>query len=41
MNADDEALVDALVGSGHPSSPGYTDPAYPLNGRLPLSGPAP
>ena len=41
VNADDEALVDALVGSGHPSSPGYTDPAYPLNGRLPLSGPAP
>ena len=40
VNADDEALVDALVGSGHPSSPGYTDPAYPLNGRLPLSGPA-
>ena len=41
VNADDEALVDALVGSGHPSSPGYTDPAYPLNGRLPLSSPAP
>ena len=41
VNADDEALVDALVGSSHPSSPGYTDPAYPLNGRLPLSSPAP
>ncbi len=41
VNADDEALVDALVGSGHPSSPGYTDPAYPLNGRMPLSSPAP
>ncbi len=30
----DEALVDALVRPGHPSTPGYTDPAYPLNGRV-------
>lgn len=30
----DEALVDALVSPGHPSTPGYTDPAYPLNGRI-------
>lgn len=29
----DEALVDELVKPGHPSTPGYTDPAYPLNGR--------
>jgi aryl-alcohol dehydrogenase-like predicted oxidoreductase len=29
----DEALVDSLVKPGHPSTPGYTDPAYPLNGR--------
>jgi len=29
----DEALVDALVAPGHPSTPGYNDPAYPLNGR--------
>lgn len=29
----DEALVDSLVAPGHPSTPGYTDPAYPLNGR--------
>ena len=29
----DEALVDSLVKSGHPSTPGYNDPAYPLNGR--------
>ena len=29
----DEALVDSLVRSGHPSTPGYNDPAYPLNGR--------
>ena len=34
LDADDEALVDSLVGSGHPSTPGYTDPAYPLNGRV-------
>ena len=29
----DEALVDSLVAPGHPSTPGYTDPAYPLHGR--------
>lgn len=29
----DEALVDSLVHPGHPSTPGYTDPAYPLTGR--------
>ncbi|NDP38602.1 MAG: aldo/keto reductase [Rhodoferax sp.] len=31
---EDEALVDGLVQPGHPSTPGYTDPAYPLNGRV-------
>jgi aryl-alcohol dehydrogenase-like predicted oxidoreductase len=30
---EDEALVDSLVSPGHPSTPGYNDPAYPLNGR--------
>ena len=30
----DEALVNSLVSPGHPSTPGYTDPAYPLNGRV-------
>ncbi len=29
----DEALVDRLVVPGHASSPGYNDPAYPLEGR--------
>lgn len=29
----DEALVDSLVPPGHPSTPGYTDPAYPLHPR--------
>ena len=33
LTAEDEALVDSLVRPGHPSTPGYTDPAYPLNGR--------
>ena len=26
---DDEAFVDAIVTPGHPSTPGYNDPAYP------------
>ena len=34
VSAQDEALVDGFVGPGHPSTPGYTDPAYPLNGRI-------
>jgi aryl-alcohol dehydrogenase-like predicted oxidoreductase len=29
----DEALVDSLVAPGHPSTPGYTDPRYPVTGR--------
>jgi aryl-alcohol dehydrogenase-like predicted oxidoreductase len=33
ITADDEAVVNALVAPGHPSTPGYNDPAYPLNGR--------
>ena len=31
--ARDEALVNKLVASGHPSTPGYNDPAYPIEGR--------
>ena len=38
-NADDEALVDSLVRPGHPSTPGYSDPQYPIYGRP--TGPAP
>ena len=34
----DEALVDDLVAPGHPSTPGYNDPQYPLEGRVPRSG---
>ncbi len=33
ITAEDEALVDSLVSPGHPSTPGYNDPAYPLAGR--------
>lgn len=32
--ADDEALIDSLVSPGHPSTPGYNDPQYPLIGRF-------
>jgi aryl-alcohol dehydrogenase-like predicted oxidoreductase len=34
VTPEDEALVDSLVRPGHPSTPGYNDPAYPLNGRV-------
>lgn len=33
FTADDEKLFDRLVPEGHPSTPGYNDPAYPLEGR--------
>jgi aryl-alcohol dehydrogenase-like predicted oxidoreductase len=33
LSAADEALVDSLVPPGHPSTPGYTDPSYPLAPR--------
>ena len=33
FDAEDEALVDSLVRPGHPSTPGYNDPAYPMRGR--------
>jgi aryl-alcohol dehydrogenase (NADP+) len=35
FTAEDEELVDRLVAAGHPSTPGYNDPAYPLEGRSP------
>lgn len=37
FTTEDEALVDQLVTPGHPSTPGYNDPAYPLEGRIPRS----
>lgn len=30
---DDENLIARMVAPGHPSSPGYNDPAYPITGR--------
>ena len=36
VTREDEALVDSMVRPGHASTPGYTDPAYPLNGRVTL-----
>ena len=33
LGPEDEALVDSLVTPGHPATPGYNDPAYPLEGR--------
>ena len=35
---EDEAFMNNLVAAGHPSSPGYTDPMYPVTGRVPLTG---
>ncbi|MGH6814164.1 MAG: aldo/keto reductase [Hyphomicrobiaceae bacterium] len=32
---EDEALADSLVALGHPSTPGYNDPSYPIEGRFP------
>ncbi len=37
FTVEDEALVDSLVPLGHPSTPGYSDPAYPIEGRIPRS----
>ena len=33
FSAEDEAFVDAMVKSGHPSTPGFNDPRYPIAGR--------
>ena len=38
FDAADEALVDSLVAPGHASTPGYTDPVYPVTGRRPRKG---
>ncbi|MDE2514682.1 MAG: aldo/keto reductase [Rhodospirillales bacterium] len=35
LDAADEALIDRLVATGHASTPGFNDPAYPIEGRLP------
>jgi aryl-alcohol dehydrogenase-like predicted oxidoreductase len=33
FTTEDEALIDRLVTTGHPSTPGFNDPAYPIEGR--------
>ncbi|GAB7540422.1 aldo/keto reductase [Cupriavidus sp. 8B] len=33
LGPDDEKFVDNLVAPGHASTPGYTDPGYPIEGR--------
>jgi len=33
LTLEDEAFLDALVPPGHPSTPGYSDPKYPITGR--------
>ena len=38
FEAGDEALIDTLVPPGHPSTPGYTDPSYPITGRPTWAG---
>ncbi|MGZ0186879.1 MAG: aldo/keto reductase, partial [Alphaproteobacteria bacterium] len=34
FTAEDEAFCDGLVAAGHPSTPGYNDPQYPIEGRV-------
>lgn len=34
LTAEDEQLVNRLVPPGHASTPGYTDPGYPVEGRV-------
>jgi hypothetical protein len=36
--AGEARLIDAMVPAGHSSTPGYSDPAYPIEGRVPVSG---
>jgi aryl-alcohol dehydrogenase-like predicted oxidoreductase len=33
LTGEDEAFIDRLVSPGHPSTPGYNDPSYPIEGR--------
>jgi hypothetical protein len=35
FTAEDEEFVSGLVPAGHASTPGYTDPIYPVTGRVP------
>jgi aryl-alcohol dehydrogenase (NADP+) len=33
--AEDEVRADSLTTTGHPTTPGYNDPSYPIEGRFP------
>ena len=35
LNAQDEVFITSIVAPGHASTPGYTDPQYPVTGRVP------
>lgn len=35
--AEDEAIADTLVAPGHPATPGYTWPRYPIRGRVAIT----
>ena len=37
---EDEQFLNSFVPSGHPSTPGYVDPQYPITGRQPRTGDA-
>lgn len=39
FTAEDEALVNRLVAAGHPSTPGFTDPGHPVEGRVSIVTP--
>ena len=38
FEACDEALIDSIVPAGHATTPHYTDPAYPVEGRATFTG---
>ena len=40
LTSEDEALIDGLIAPGHGSTPGFNDPAYPIEGRVPRGAPA-
>jgi aryl-alcohol dehydrogenase-like predicted oxidoreductase len=35
LDTEDEAVIDRLVSPGHAAVPGFNDPAYPIEGRVP------
>ena len=38
FTAEDESIINGLVVTGHSTSPGYNDPAYPIEGRVARAG---